>query len=552
VAKVRKRTAAKTSRAASAKRAKKSGASRTTKTGATTPKKAGETTSTKSGAKRAKSASRTKGSKKPPASKPAGKSAIKHASQSVGKPAGKPRGNKAKAPASASKGKAEAVRLMPAPSPADDPSLDNLAKIDHVVVLMMENRSFDHLLGYLSLEAGKPVDGLTPGMSNQYNGRTYPIHRLTNTAFERGQDPCHTAECIAEQLQNHNGGFVANFARTFPFDPNPGLVMGYYNAAAVPVYDHLANSFCACDRWFSSVDGATWPNRLYSVTGRAANSKNNRPVPLYNIPSFVRHLDRLRVSWNWYAHDISTLRLIDGWYSVGHFPRFRYFEHPLQNNFLCDAAMGRLPAVSWIDPNFNDIGFSGNDDHPPADIADGQALALKLVHAVTHSPQWSKTLLVIVYDEHGGLYDHVEPPAAPDDKPAFRRYGVRVPALVVSPWVERGSVSSMVFDHTTLIKTILLRFCRDRLGNIPDMGTRVRHANHLGSLLTRTSLAQPVPFDGVIDALGELKKEQLRRRITASYTAAPRAVRPDPGDFQAGLTRARAKLTALGLPEGQL
>src|SRR6185295_3337366 len=106
-------------------------------------------------------------------------------------------------------------------------------------------------------------------------------------------------------------------------------------------------------------------------------------------------------------------------------------------------------------------------------------------HAVTQGPLWAKTLLVIVYDEHGGFYDHQHPTAIPeDDDQNFRRYGVRVPAFIVSPWVERGKVSNTVFDHTSIIKSILLRFCRKPDGTIPDMGARVTNANHLGSLLT--------------------------------------------------------------------
>jgi phospholipase C len=211
-----------------------------------------------------------------------------------------------------------------------------------------------------------------------------------------------------------------------------------------------------------------------------------------------------------------------------------------------------VPSVSWIDPNFNDFGFTGNDDHPPADIADGQELALKLIHAVTSSPQWNKSVLVVVYDEHGGLFDHVSPPAAQDDSTAFRQYGVRVPAFVVSPWVDPGSVSSMIFDHTSLIKTILLRFCCDAAGNIPDMGSRVGHANHLGSVLTRMSIATPIPFDGVISRMAEVKMKQFHATFTTSRATPLKKIKPSPGDLQIGLARARGKLTEMGLPEGRL
>jgi phospholipase C len=178
-----------------------------------------------------------------------------------------------------------------------DPAQENLNKIEHVVVLVMENRSFDNMLGYLKLEGGRnDVDGLTADMHNVHAGKTYPVYHLDKTALEEGQDPCHYGDCVAEQLSGGNGGFVSNYARTHPKDPDPGIVMGYFNGANLPVYDHLAREFAICDRWFCSVDGSTWPNRLYAVTGRAAGKKVNKKIPIYSIPSFLamvlpRHCD---------------------------------------------------------------------------------------------------------------------------------------------------------------------------------------------------------------------------------------------------------------------
>ena len=400
----------------------------------------------------------------------------------------------------------------------------NLGKIDHIVVLMMENRSFDHILGYLSLEGGRgDVDGLRAGVANEYGGRRYPVHHLGTTVF--AEDPDHSASSVDLQIGGGKmDGFAASYAATLlgrgVQDADPAPIMGYYHAADVPVYDHLAREFGVCDRWFSSVPGATWPNRLYALCGRAAGSRDGHPhnlPPLYNEPSFVRHLDAHGISWRWYSSDVATLRMADQLYCLGHRDKFAYFtktglpgkaklnirvksEDP---SFLEDAARGTLPSVSWIDPSwglFNPFGFQQNDDHPPADITDGQDLVLAVYHALAASPQWDRTLLVIFYDEHGGFFDHVPPPEAIDDDPqTFGRYGVRVPALIVSPWVEPGSVSHTLFDHTSIIKTILLRFCaadlthpgrRERLstwlkaGHPHYMGTRVAHASNLGELLT--------------------------------------------------------------------
>ncbi len=409
----------------------------------------------------------------------------------------------------------------------------NLQKVDHIVVLMLENRSFDHMLGYLSLEGGRTdVDGLRAQFANEHDGRRYPVHHLASTAIP--DDPDHSAEAVDLQIGDGSmDGFVASFAATLASrevqDADPGAVMGYYDSEDVPVYDHLANEFAICDRWFSSVPGAPWPNRLYAICGRAARSRDDLPPhvpPLYNHPSFVQHLDAHDVSWRWYSFEGGTLRFADAHYLLGHDDRFAFFSKTNLNwktelevrtdaeapRFLEDAASGALPSVAWIDPNFsnfNPIGFQTNDDHAPADIKDGRELVLAVYHALATSPQLERTLLVIFYDEHGGFFDHVTPPEAPDDDPdMFGRYGVRVPAMIVSPWIEPRSVSHTLFDHTSIMKTILLRFCPDALtqpkrheglfarlrrhGRPRYVGTRVAHANHFGEFLTRTA-PRPAP-----------------------------------------------------------
>lgn len=418
-----------------------------------------------------------------------------------------------------------------------DKGLANLDKIEHIVVLMMENRSFDHLLGYLSLENGRTdVDGLTHDMLNpSSDGTIYRVHHLKNTAFEL--DPCHAGGCVDEQLSNNNGGFVLNFERMCQ-PANPGGVMGYYNGFDLPVYDYFAREFTICDRWFSSVPGETWPNRLYSLTGHAAGSRQNKERPFYSEPSLMRHLDARDVPWRWYCHDFATLRLVDSRYRLGRTHQFFSFEeHSLfeTEDFLSHAAAGNLAAVSWIDPNFANFGDFGhsNDDHAPADLRAGQQLVNTLYQALFKSTVWEKTLLIVVYDEHGGFYDHVPPPAAADDSPDFRRYGCRVPAFIVSPWVRRGEVSHTLFDHTSLIKTILLRFCRRSDGTIPDMGARVAAANHLGELL-----AAPLPRP--------IAKTNLSARIVSQQDINPipqlPPQTPQLNPFQQGLFACRQEI----------
>ncbi|MEA2299690.1 MAG: phospholipase [Solirubrobacteraceae bacterium] len=469
---------------------------------------------------------------------------------------------------------------------------ENLHKIDHIVVVMLENRSFDHMLGYLSVEGGRPdVDGLAAGMANQHAGHTYPVHHLPAGAFATGAlGPDHSGAGVARQVNGGKmDGFVAAYAEALAGrglgGVDPGPVMGYYGAEELPTYDHLAGEFTICDRWHSSVPGATWPNRLYALTGAADGSHDDRPVlPLYDKHSFVRHLDAAGVSWKWYSYAPGTLRCVDGEYLVGRHDHFAFVDRVKLRwptvieesvtidagsaSFLEDAVRGDLAAVSWIDPNFYDldlVGSPSNDDHPPSDVAEGQELVFRIYNALATGPKWDKTLLVVVYDEHGGFHDHVAPPEAPDDDPeGFGRYGVRVPALIVSPWAAPGAVSHTLFDHTSVIKTIMERFCSDELvhhhgidalkhwlerGHPHYLGRRVEAATGLGQLLSEPR-ARPAP-----------DREALGRRLAGTRAElAAAAVRSPPSaraadwpvtDLQLGMAAAAEHFRQHGLPHGQ-
>jgi phospholipase C len=423
-------------------------------------------------------------------------------------------------------------------SSSSEESLARLRSVKHIVVLMMENRSFDQMLGFLETE-GLEVDGLGSAKPNPYpdgtpcepfewgEGETYftppPGHKA------KLLDPCHSPHCVHEQLKRGNTGFVTNFAATRtdeqgrPIELGPEhlkVPMGHYGARHLPVYRHLAHDFCVCDRWHSSIPGDTWPNRLYSIAGREGPSIGHKPgllgdllrevkglpalgglegAPIFEVEAFTRQLHDSQ--WRWYSHDPATLRAVDGLYrDFRHINRdnFAYFnrkkvlweERALEaaivghDSFLDDAAKGQLRDVSWIDPNFIDLSIldpSSNDDHPPSDVKAGQALVLELYEALANSPNWEDTVLAIVYDEHGGFYDHVAPPPV-EDESSYATLGVRVPALVVGPRV-RKHVSHQVFEHTSLISTILHRFAANPEQALRAMPERVRKAPHLGILL---------------------------------------------------------------------
>jgi phospholipase C len=375
--------------------------------------------------------------------------------------------------------------------------MGNLGKFDHIVVLMMENRSFDHMLGYLSLDGRRDVDGLTGRETNSFEGVAYRVFPLETTQF--CADPGHDGRDVDEQISNGMKGFVANFARLPRRQREaPGRIMGYYTAQQLPTYDLLAREFTICNQWFSSVPGYTWPNRFYSLAGTSDGTRDGLPIdwsdpPVYDFKTIFEVLQGYRVSWTYFFSDLPFPVLLR------RFVQDAAFSERLRpiREFFEQARTGDLPAVTWLEPNYMDIddAVPGSDDHPPGDVAAGQHFVASVYRALAESPLWMRTLLVITYDEHGGFYDHVVPPAAPGGSLFGARLGVRVPAFVVSPWVPRSHASKYVYDHTSVLRTILDRFCA-RQGGPPSMGERVDNARNLGDLLleNRPREAPTLPY----------------------------------------------------------
>jgi phospholipase C len=392
----------------------------------------------------------------------------------------------------------------------------SLSKIDHIVVLMMENRSFDHILGYLSLpehsEGAPPVNGLSSSMPpSEYTGAEFsypdvdelvhysaplypdppPEHRLPPLT-PLWEDPPH--DVASQDVQINDGamdGFVDAYAarlyeRLSEYGRTPdwrvlGYPMGYLEPKDVPVYDYLARTYCVCDNWFCSVRGPTMPNRFFSVAGTTNGILDNTKILLHRrnaFRSFFRHLRS--GSWRWYSSDPAVLRAVDDEFLRDSYDdRFAYFDQAterqsrsfLSDLFGSDDQQPDLPSVAWIDPNFaitaEDGHLVSNDDHPPSPVIRGQKLVNKVYETLRQSKYWDRSMLVITYDEHGGFFDHQGPP-----RPEL---GPRVPALVVSPHVKPGRCG-VEFEHASLIKTILLRFNEDALGLMP---ARVQEANDL-------------------------------------------------------------------------
>ncbi|MDQ3729654.1 MAG: hypothetical protein M3355_08690 [Actinomycetota bacterium] len=431
---------------------------------------------------------------------------------------------------------------------------ERLGQVKHIVVLMMENRSFDHMLGYLTKADMPTVNGLTgEEVNHDDEGGEHSVHPFdasaTNVqrrgeALEKRLDPSHSKKGVETQIGTEMDGFVKDYVASRKADKGEdfprdlwNVPMGYYTGKDLPTYDHLAHTYCVCDAWHSSVPGDTWPNRLYAVAGREGDqvwkdselfqrltSKGSplaklRSVPIYDVPAFTRRLDD--GDWRWYSHDPATLRASDGTYrdfddlkqdNFTWFDRRQMswktkaleegiFDVVAADSFLDDAVNGELRKVSWIDPNFVDVNVldpHSNDDHPPTDILAGQQLVFDVYDALMKSPDWKDTVLVVTYDEHGGFYDHVRPPAV-EDASGYKTLGVRVPALIVGPRVRKlvcheafgeetgaeSGVAEEAWDHTALIRSIL-KVC---LGNaaqqaIDAMGGRVADRRaHLGLML---------------------------------------------------------------------
>ncbi len=420
-----------------------------------------------------------------------------------------------------------------------------MARIEHVVVLMLENRSFNSMLGWLYRDR-PDFDGLRGDETNPWHRDDAAVEQIPvwndgtlspETATLPDPDPGELFEDISTQIYGLHpdgtprmDGFVDNYLRQ-PANgkaPEPREVMHCFSPEQLPVLSTLARSFGVCDRWFASAPCETWPNRLFAHTGQSGGLVDNGaiPLPLF-LTTVFRRLESRGRSWKVYFHDVpQTAALADLWLRIP--THFRFFDA----EFLDDAACGELPNYSFVEPRYfanHLLRRVPNDAHPPHNVAYAEQLVGNLYNAVRAGPGWDRTLLVITFDEHGGCYDHVVPPAAtPVGRPArngftFDRFGPRVPTVIVSPYVQAGSVirppeNGPPFDHTSLIATFDALF-----GLSPPLTARVAAAPDLLSALTlerpenmgppRIDVANSWPTREEMRAMHKLPRNSYQRRL---------------------------------------
>jgi phospholipase C len=486
-----------------------------------------------------------------------------------------------------------AVRFIPPVLP-DTWKADNLAKVDHIVVVMMENRSYDHVLGHRA-QLDDREDGLsedviraiesTPGA--KADERPFKVRRLAEAGFAAnslglktglpttvGHDAADVVQQLRFQIDGPRGsrinsprGFVDNYLPHLRLRPGqtptgvvPNDVLGFYDGNDLPFYRFLAENYAYSDRYYSSHPGPTLPNRMYSLTGDLQYDRYGFPIVenndgdnflLSRTPTIFDLLRRRGISCRVYESDpsVTMLRM---------FARYATDTTTIRplNRFFADAKAGNLPSYCMVEPRMHS--HPVDDDHPDADMYRGQIFVKDVYDALRRSSRWDRTMLIVTYDEHGGLYDHRVPPVAELVGPSVARhpgfgrvaprgprgaspsaetsllpirYGVRVPTFVVSPWTGRGKGPELPLDHCSLLKTVLARF----LGaEKPFLSDRVSASHSFNAFLSaaspRLDVGDPPDLDEDRFEEAERRGPSARSRIITP-TLSRQQMRRGPVDF---------------------
>jgi phospholipase C len=389
---------------------------------------------------------------------------------------------------------------------------------DHIVVVMMENHSFDNLLGALSRSGQPKAQGLrfsSAGVAlNSNPGASGPVPAFPFPTTAQGPDVSQSWNATHEQI---DGGKMDGFVRSVEADQP----MGYWTPQTLPFAYSLARTFCLANRWFCSAPCQTYPNRRFLMAGSAYGNISTSTESLKDPPppngTIWDRLHHYGVSWRNYFTDLPSTGIISG--TIERYPQNIV---PIAQ-FHSDCAAGTLPSVSLVDPEFGVLGIvgsglatvpalaplseklntTGGDQENPQDMSYGEYWAYRTLQAVLESPAWPRTLLIYTYDEHGGYYDHVPPPAviAPDSIPpqlgrndvagGYDIYGPRVPAIVVSPYSKPNAVTNVVHDHTSFLATVEAKW------NLPALTYRDANAKTVMDFLDveRAAFLKPPAID---------------------------------------------------------
>jgi phospholipase C len=387
----------------------------------------------------------------------------------------------------------------------------SLSNIKTVILLMFENRSFDHMLGHLSYEGLIPdADGLNAPLGDYqdiYQGDAFNPFEITGDT-QLDHDVPHEYNYVATQLARSSvsgqftmAGFVEAYAAFNSLTPNPQPdPMGFFPSAQVPVTSFLARNFCPCDRWFCSLPTSTQPNRTMAFCGQSGIFHTGMQViPATN--NIFDWMDTAGISWRVYHDGFSFFALYPSLWGRVLGDNFTSYE-----NLFRDMQAGtNLPQVIIVEPSYQDAPHIGpdhpNDNHAPLAIGWGEDFLRRTYQALTaNAPLWQQSMMVVYYDEHGGFFDHVPPPpfdnsanAVPPAPYAFDSLGPRIPGILVSPWVDPGVVSHQLFDHTSVLQFLAELFTPGTPYSAAVAERAAQGINSISSMLTDTPANVPAP-----------------------------------------------------------
>ncbi|XP_022752398.1 non-specific phospholipase C2 isoform X2 [Durio zibethinus] len=363
-------------------------------------------------------------------------------------------------------------------------SFSHAGPIKTIVVLVMENRSFDHMLGWMK-KINPEINGVDGTEWNPLSTTDPNSKKLffQNQAQFVDPDPGHSFQAIREQIFGSNdtsanpppmNGFAQ---QAYSMDQSTNMsqnVMNGFEPEMVAVYKSLVSEFAVFDRWFASVPSSTQPNRLYVHSATSAGATSNIPSLLvkgYPQRTIFENLDDAGISWGIFYQNIPATLFYKSLRKLKYLSRFRPYGLTFQNH----AKEGKLPGYVVVEQRYMDTKLEpANDDHPSHDVYQGQMFVKEVYETLRASPQWNETLLIITYDEHGGFFDHVATPVSGVPSPdgivgpdpfffKFDRLGVRVPTIMVSPWIDKGTVvhrpngspfPTSEFEHSSIPATV--------------------------------------------------------------------------------------------------